>query len=162
MKYTEIRSQIASGDILAWTHRSWGSIYDIKVQLVRFFTQSEYSHVGTAWVVGDRVFVIEAVLPTVRVYPLSKYDEFFLIPIGAKWSRDTEALALSKVGQKYSTWEAIKSLFVKLKDDDIWECAELCAKIATSDGINLGDRYTPSDIVRKAQLLGKHTILVTT
>ncbi len=161
MKYDEIRGQIASGDIIAWTHRKWGSFYDIKVQLVRIFTRSEYSHVGTAWVVGERVFVIEAVEPKVRIYPLSKYDEFYWMPMKAPWTKKTEALALSKVGDTYSTRDAMRAMFTTLEDDEKWECAELVANIAASDGINLGKLYTPSSVVRFAQLMHKPMHLVT-
>jgi len=60
MKYSEVRDTIKSGDLLAWSHRGWRTWYDIKIQAVRFFTQSEFSHVGVAWAVGGRVFVLEA------------------------------------------------------------------------------------------------------
>ena len=75
-KYSEYRDQIKSGDLLAWSHRGFRSWHDFKVQAVRLFTQSEYSHVGIAWVVGGRVFVIEAVEPRVRIFPLSKLGEY--------------------------------------------------------------------------------------
>jgi hypothetical protein len=57
MKYEAAREKVKSGDLLAWSHRGWRSWYDIQIQLVRFFTQSEYSHVGIAWVVGGRVHI---------------------------------------------------------------------------------------------------------
>jgi hypothetical protein len=160
MQYSEIRHKIKSGDILAWTHSKWGSWRDFKIQMVRLFTQSEYSHVGTAWVIGDRVFVIEAVVPLVRIYPLSKLGEFYLIPTKSNWSESTEAIALSKIGERYSQIDAMLSLFKELRADARWECAELVATIARNDGIELGTRYTPTAVIRAAQQIGFETYLV--
>lgn len=154
MNYATIRPSIRSGDLLAWSHRGIRSWHDLKIALVRMFTKSEYSHVGTAWVVGERVLVIEAVIPLVRIFPLSKLGDFYHLPLQAPWTQATEALALSYVGQEYSQLQAIQAPFVKPKHDDLWECAELAAHIALSDGIDLGQIYTPSEVVRNAQLRG--------
>jgi hypothetical protein len=97
-KYSEIRSQIKSGDLLAFRHEGWKSWHDFKVQLVRMFTRSEYSHVAVAWVVGERVMVVEAVEPCVRIFPLSKLGSFYWIPLNAPWKKETEEKALSYVG----------------------------------------------------------------
>ena len=160
MQYKQARPLIKSGDILAWSHRGWKSWYDIKIQFVRLFTQSEYSHVGTAWVIGERVFVIEAVQPKVRIYPLSKLGEFYWLSTGAQWKDETLEYALSKVGQNYSQLQAMQSAFDEPPDDDKQQCAELTARIAKMDGINLGTTYTPSSVVRSAQLLGGNLVLV--
>lgn len=155
MKYEEIRSNIKSGDILAWSHRGWKSFHDIKLQFVRFFTQSEYSHVGTAWVIGSRVFVIESVMPIVRIYPLSKLESFYWVQMNAPWYKMTEARALEKVGYPYSQIEAVKGFLGLKMDTTTFQCAELTADIAEMDGINLGDHYTPSAIMNRALLLNK-------
>ena len=160
MKYDEIRSNIKSGDLLAWSHRGWKSWSDIKIQLVRFFTQSEYSHVGTAWVIGSRVFVIEAVMPLVRIYPLSKLESFYWIQMNAPWYNSTEARALEKVGYKYSEVEAVKGFLGLKMDTTTFQCAELVADLAEMDGINLGDHFTPSAIINRALLLSKSMYFV--
>jgi hypothetical protein len=160
MNYQDIRPTIKSGDILAWSHTKLRSWYDLKIWMVRLFTQSEYTHVGTAWVIGDRVFVIEAVMPLVRIYPLSKLGDFYHLPLGVAWTKETEALALSYVGHKYSQAQAIRAPFGKPPKDSLWQCAELTATIAASDWINLGELYTPSAIVLAAQQLGATTTYV--
>lgn len=149
-EYEKIRSVIKSGDILAWSHRKWSSWYDLQIQAVRFFTQSEYCHVGTAWVVGGRVFVIEAVTPKVRIYPLSKLLPFYLIPLNDTWAMQAEEFALAQVGCDYSKWKAIKSFFGKPDYDSLWQCAELTVEIAKLNGIDLGEHYTPSAVVQAA------------
>lgn len=154
MIYRQARPMIRSGDIIAWSHRGIRSWHDLKIWLVRMFTRSEYSHVGTAWVVGDRVFVIEAVMPLVRIYPLSKLGDFYWLQMGAYWRRATETLALSYVGDDYSQIQAVVSPFVTPPEDHRWECAELVATVARQDSIDLGAVYTPSEIVLAAQKRG--------
>jgi hypothetical protein len=145
--YAELRSTIKSGDILAWTNRKVEKITDLSLQVIRLFTKSEYVHVGTAWVVGERVFVIEAVIPLVRIYPLSSLLPFFLINTNAPWTEETENFALSVVGENYSLSQAMFSLFQKPNLDDVWQCAELVYEILKKDGIDIGESYTPSDII---------------
>lgn len=154
MKYEQARPMIRSGDILAWSHRGIHSWHDLKIWFVRMFTRSEYSHVGTAWVVGNRVFVIEAVMPKVRIYPLSKLGDFYWLQMGAYWRKATETLALSFVGDDYSQVQAMVSPFITPPKDDRWECAELVATVARQDSIDLGAVYTPSEVVLAAQKRG--------
>ena len=149
-KYSKIRDNIKSGDLLAWSHRGWGSLYDLQIQAVRFATQSEYCHVGLAWIISGRVFVIEAVTPKVRIYPLSKLLPFYMIQIDNNWSPESEEFALAQVGCDYSKWKAIKSFFGKPDFDSLWQCAALVAEVSKLNGVNLGDRYTPNAVVQVA------------
>lgn len=154
MLYNSIRNNIKSGDLLAWSHKSWRSWYDIKIQLVRLFTQSEYSHVGLAWCIGERVFVLEAVTPYVRIYPLSRSKEFYWIPLNIQWDNKIEEEALSKVGDSYSQLDAIKAFFSLSIKNNKWECAEYVADILNVGGIDLGSKLTPAHIVESALKLG--------
>lgn len=156
MKYVDYRDSIKSGDLLAWSHRGWKSWYDIKVQMVRFFTQSEYSHVGTAWVYGGRIFVIESVSPYIRIVPLSNLLPCYLIKIYAPWKYETEKFALSLVGiGGYSQWEAVKAFFRKNDNPDKWECAEFVHELWKKDSLSLTPyKDTPSEVVLEAQSIG--------
>lgn len=163
MKYSEARPSIRTGDLLAWSHRRpwFRSWYDFKIAMVRAFTQSEYSHVGTAWVISDRVFVIEAVVPKVRIYPLSKTGEFYWVPLSANVTTDTESYMLSKVGEDYSQLQAIEAFFKLPSADSLWECAELSRDYAKHYGVDLGNKATPTALVREAMLQGSHVYLIT-
>lgn len=158
--YEEYRNNIQSGDLLAWSHRKWDSLYDFKIQVVRFATQSEYSHVAIAWCVSGRVFVIEAVEPMVRIYPLSKLGDFYHIPIGAPWLTSTEEAAVGFVGSEYKQLEAIRLFFEDRKPGTVSECAALALEILMQDGIYLGDRATPDAVVLAAQKLGNPTYYI--
>jgi len=153
MNYSEARPQIKSGDILAWSHTGWKSWHDIKVQAVRMATRSEYSHVAVAWVVGNRVFALEAVMPCVRIFPLSKLGSFYWIPTEAKWDELVLENALSKVGEEYSQVSAIKAFFIKIEADGSWECAQYVMEVLSKCGIDLGWRATPDSVVLEAQKL---------
>lgn len=158
--YQDIRNDIKSGDLLAFTHRSWKTWYDIKVQLVRFFTRSEYCHVGVAWVVSGRVFIIEAVMPYARIYPLSKSGDFYWIEMDATWLAATEELAISHIGSKYSQSGAVMALFRPLDNDQYNECAAYALQIYNAEGLFIGVKAIPSALVQAALELGKHLHLV--
>jgi len=157
MKYVDARPLIKSGDLLAFSHatpwyRSW---YDFKVALVRMFTMSEYSHVAIAWCVGERVFVLEAVKPEVRNFPLSKCGDFYWLPIPAlKFETDGLPFALARMGEEYSESQAVQGFFHLPSDDDKWQCAEYVRAIAMRSGFDLGPVATPTAIVRFAMQQG--------
>ena len=156
MRYSAIRNQIQSGDLLSWSHRGWGSLYDLQIQAIRVVDRTEYTHVGVAWVVAGRVFVIEAVSAGVRLFPLSRLLPFYWQPAGAIWTERAEAFALSHIGDPYSKLQAVRAFFgaLKIGADRTWECAELALEILKACGVNLGHRAVPSDLVREAQRLG--------
>ncbi len=159
MQYSRVRDKIQSGDIVALSHYKWASLYDLKVQAVRLFTQSEYSHVGVALVFGGRVWMVESVTPVVRIVPLSNYvkDGFYLIQNDTPMTQVEQEFLLSKVGiSEYSQWQAIKAYFHQLNigEDNIFECAEYVICARKISGMNLGDVATPSAVVKEAGILG--------
>lgn len=153
MKYSEAREKIKSGDVLAFSHEGWKSWRDIKTQMVRIFTRSEYSHIATAWVIGGRVLVIDATIPATRIFPLSKMGSFYWMPVNTNWD-NAEPFALSYVGIPYSQWAAIKAFFNKLRKDSTEECAALAKTILSKGGVELSSRPTPDGIVKNLLELG--------
>lgn len=158
MKYEVFRENIKSGDVLAWTHKGIKSWTDFEVFVVRLMQRSEYSHVGVAWVFGGRVFILEAVGSGIRIMPLSKEVPCFHLDTKVEWTPEVEEYALSKIGEKYSKWEAIRGFFGKAKDDNKWQCAEYTKKILSKAGIDLDCRATPSGVVDA--LLSENSSLV--
>lgn len=150
MRYSEYKEQIKSGDLLAWSTKGVHSFMDIVTNIIRVVTQSEYEHVGVAWVISGRIFVIEAVFPNVRIRPLTQRSPFYIVPMNIEWDQSKEEFLLSKVGASYSIWKAITSVFVKLPVNQEWQCAQLANEFYKSCNINLGDSSTPADIVEQA------------
>jgi hypothetical protein len=151
MKYQDVRPTIRSGDLVAFSHGSWKSWSDIKVNFVRMFTRSTYSHVAIAWVVGGRVFLLEAVKPKTRIFPLSLEGDFYLLPMNAKWSATTEEFALDHIGVEYSEITAIRAFFNPLEAGNMEQCAAYVREVLLVDGIDLGKRSTPDAVVKAAQ-----------
>lgn len=136
MKYSDIRKTIKTGDVLAWSHRGWKSWYDIKIQMVRFFTQSEFSHVGLAIIFGGRVWVLEAVTPKVRLVPLSNLLPCYVVS-GNGLSHNSLEAGFDLIGKdtvNYSQSEAVKAYFKKNdRTNSAIQCAELVNSLLLLD-----------------------------
>jgi hypothetical protein len=153
--YADVRDSIRSGDLIALTHEAWGSFYDLQVQAVRTFTQSEYSHVCVAWVIGGRVFVIESVTPMVRIMPLSNLQDkgFYWIPTAVPMTDAELEFGLARVGLgEYSKIQAIEGQLgtLDIGGDELWMCAELVIAMRRLSGLDLGPKATPAAVVKKA------------
>lgn len=152
MKYPIYRGEIQTGDLLVWSHRGWGTWYDLQVQAVRLFTRSEYCHVGVAWRCAGRVFVIEAVAPYVRIVPLSNLLPCYVFKMPKGISPAALERGLSLVGKaKYSKVEAILSYFGQNKDSDAWQCVEFVKDLYKFDGMEFTSKDTPSEFVLECQ-----------
>lgn len=158
--YTDARQFIRSGDLIAQSHGSWLTLNGIKSNIVRMFTRSTYSHVGIAWVVGGRVFVLEAVKPKLRIYPMSGIGDFYLLSTKAEWRWATEELALSKVGVDYSETAAMNAFFGPLDEGDVRQCAAYALTVLRSDGIDLGASAIPDHVVFAAMKRGANCVLI--
>lgn len=152
MKYTDNRHLIKTGDLIGFSGGGWSNWHDIQVSLVRMFTQSEYSHVAVAWVVANRVLLLEAVGTGVRIYPLSNDLPCYLISRNKTLSEFALEWALSIMGQEYSKWQAIKAFFgaIKIGHDKSWECAEYVLTIYNKDLDNLSCLATPTEVIKAA------------
>lgn len=160
MKYVDARPLIKSGDIIALTHRRWSSWYDLQIQIVRIFTQSEYCHVGLVWELQDRLFVIEAVTPYVRIAELSAFARagFYHIAVGTPINEKELAYAMDQVGKmRYSKWQAILGFLRLLKGgkDKLGQCAEFVIVCRAQSDVDLGDVFTPTKVVQAALSMGK-------
>jgi hypothetical protein len=150
MKYSEIRDTIKTGDVLAWSEGDWKTWHGFQLNIVRAFTRSTYNHVGVAYVVSGRVFVVEAVVPLVRIFPLSKVLPCYLMHIPFESTPEMEERMMELVGKPYSKWEAIRSLFTKATDSEsVWECSKLVNSVLGK----VDDRFnqindTPAETVR--------------
>jgi hypothetical protein len=160
VKYSDARPRIKSGDLLAFSHGDWKTWSGIKVNFVRIFTRSTYSHVGIAWVVGGRVFVLEAVKPKTRIFPLSQSGDFYLLPMFAPWREETEEFALTNIGVSYSELTAMKAFFGPLASGNVQECAAYAREVLKCDGIDLGELSRPDSVVQAAMELGAEILFV--
>lgn len=162
MKYADARDSIQTGDIFAQTHTGWGSRGDIESQIVRIFTRSEFSHCGIFWVFGGRVFVIEAVVPFVRIVPVSLFPSFYWLPMNKPLNEVALEYLLSLVGWGvYGKWEAVRGfLGWNNKNNRIVQCSEITRSALVKNG-NMQDGIdTPTDVIKDAMDGGAHLIKV--
>lgn len=154
MSYAAERSNIRSGDLLAWGHEAWRSWHDLEVQAVRMCTRSEYAHVAVAWRMAGRVWVIEAVVPHIRVFPLSRLLPAYWL-CGERrnaWTHDIEESVIKIVGQDYSKWEAVRAFFGKVVtgENAKWQCAETAAYLRAALTLQDCQPQTPTKLVYEA------------
>ena len=144
--YLDEREKIQSGDLLIWSQEKLETLSDLIPYIVRFFTMSDYNHVGIAWKVEGRLFVIEATLPEIRIHPVSKRRPFYYIPMGVKMDDKGLNYLLNLIGKDYSIRQAVLALFGKsLKDEYI--CTELAKEFYNLYGVDVGEDLTPGGMV---------------
>ena len=161
MDYATARPLIQSGQLVAQSHGDWTTWRGLKVNMVRIFTRSTYSHIGIAWVIGGRVFILEAVKPKLRIYPMSKIGDFYLLPLHAHWCEAAENMALKNIGVDYSEIVAMQAFFGPLRDGEVRQCAAYALAVLRADGVDLGNRATPDAVVLAAMQRGATCTLIT-
>lgn len=139
MDYKTARPLIQSGDIIAFRRDG------IVSSVIRAATRSDYSHVGIAWPVAGRVMLLEATLPSIRIFPLSKAAPFHWISLSKPLTPEAEEYALSRVGERYSVAEAMMGYFGLARPDQRWQCAEYVRSV-----LSLQCRETPTGVVNEA------------
>lgn len=160
LTYTSARAQIQSGDLIALKHKRWRTFYDWQVQAVQTVTQSPYCHVAQVWAVGERLFVLEAVTPLVRMVPLTYFamEGFYWIQIGTPMNDVELAKALEQVAiAGYSKWQALLAFFGRLElgADQVTQCCEYVITNRRLSGVDLGPVATPAAVVQAALAQGK-------
>jgi virulence-associated protein VapD len=139
--YAANRDKIKTGDIIAFSGTGFFG------RLIRRFTGQTYSHVGIAWVISGRVFIVEALDGRgVVMRPLSITLPFYRIESKSDFTEIHEEYMLSKVGKAYSYIDAILAgLGIKPKSSDVYQCAEFIADVyGIRDEV---PQFTPGELV---------------
>jgi len=155
-RYVEIRDQIKTGDLLAWSGGGWSSWHDILVKGVRVGTQSEFAHVGVACVLAGRVFIIESVSSGVRLFPLSRELPFYWIKRPVPLSDKGLEWAFRHLGFEYESKLKMVWSFITgrpLNGNKRFQCTELAKAIYAEDGEAFNGPDTPSAIVKDAMAM---------
>lgn len=124
MDYATARAQIQSGDLLAWRGRrpvGW---------LIRHVTGGAHSHVGLAWWLHERLFILEAREGVgVQIRAASNAKPFDWLKLDLDWQEDVEAFALSKLGKPYSYIDAVQAGLGFPLSSDGYICSEYAAEL---------------------------------
>jgi hypothetical protein len=154
MIYDDARPLMKSGDVVAFRHNNIAS------RIIRAATGSDYSHVGMVWPVAGRVMILEAVMPKIRIFPLSKLLPFYWVSCNRPLTLEAEEYALSRVGEDYSIAEAIRGYFGLTSDNKKWQCAEYVLSVLKANGSELPGKETPSDVVLGSLMQNAHISMV--
>lgn len=154
--YSQVRSTIQTGDLLAWRITRSTSIFDVILSLYQKVFRRKFSHVAIAVRVGNRLFAVEAVPKAVRIIPLSFLDNFYLIRTRVPKSDKHFGLLSKHLGKPYSLWDLVKNILGFKGDDRELYCSELALKFYDEIGFfvtqvdEFDDRLpTPDDIVNR-------------
>jgi hypothetical protein len=109
--------------------------------------------------VAGRVFVLEAVKPKVRIYPLSLSGDFYLTRTDTNWTPEVEQFAMDRIGFDYSELKAMYAYLFRLPDGDVSECAAYVREVLKVAGIDLGEVSRPDAVVTRAQINGITTFV---
>ncbi|MBL4901007.1 MAG: hypothetical protein JKX76_15475 [Colwellia sp.] len=150
--YLDMRDEIKSGDIVAWQGRFTNS------NVLKFFNQ-DIGHIGIAWVVSDRVFVIHALTKGIVMNPLSRLTPFCWLATGSEWREETQRFALSELGRSYSYGDAIRSAFGMASASSGWACGEYARAVLQKSDLHV-TQDLPSKLVNEVLALDPNRKLV--
>jgi hypothetical protein len=146
LDYADIRNTIRDGDIVLFQGTS------IFSRLIRWVTKSTFSHSGLAVWWGDRLMVLEATEPEVRVMPMSiligHYPRVDLFsPVRTLDRRAVVIAAQQALGKKYAVWTVIRyvrRILFKMRGGgdprrppDKFVCSQLISYAYRAGGIDL-------------------------
>ena len=149
MLYSKYRDKIKSGDLLIWETRKIESKIDLLLKVYQKIGKTNFTHVGIALVLNNRVFCIEATPPVVRLIPLSLLDDFKIIHLETNWDKNYEDLLFQQLGKQYSIIDYLSTVFGMKTNTDNFYCSEFVSyfykEIGLIADIDLGE--TPKSIV---------------
>ena len=158
-----MRENIKTGDLLAWEVTSVDSPTSALLKIYQKIFSVKFSHVGLAVRIGGRVFVAEATLPYVRLFPLSLKENFYYLGCNIQFQENHIDLLLKDMGKPYSLFDLVKAtLNLSFSDKDFY-CSEYAADFYKSIGFltTIDDGITPQklvDVVSKK--IGKEPLYV--
>lgn len=152
-RYSEIRGTITSGDIVAWqgryTHRN-----------VLALLNQQVGHVGIAWVVSGRVFVIHALTKGIVINPLSRLTPFCWLATDAEWTDETQTFALSELGRGYSYVDVVRSVLgLNSIANNGWMCGEFARAVLQQANVPV-TQDLPHALVKELQTLRPERALI--
>lgn len=143
-KYKDIRDTLKSGDLVFYS--SHNGIGD---KIIKWWSHSEYSHIGVIWVVAGRVFLLEAsAFGGVRLVPLSRRLPDLIVRMDLEWNDQAEEQAMEHMMEPYSFLDAILAGFRERYVASGWICTEYVASILDKCGYNFPiSAQVPEDFI---------------
>lgn len=149
--YSEVKDKIRTGDLIAFTTTKYNSFLTFILFLYQRLLGATYTHVGIIVRTGNSTFVVEAVPPLVRIYPVENLSSFYWIDatVSAPNAKQLEFL-MKRVGTPYSILDMFKGTIGMENNLNNYYCSELAADFYYNFGY-IHDRslgHTPDSIVK--------------
>lgn len=157
--YSQYREKIRTGDMLAWKKTKITSIFDVFLLLYQKICGAEYIHTAIAFRTSDRLFIVEATPPVVRMMPVSllEDDEFFHFSVEFDRTPAQETLLLENIGKPYNILDFLANLLHVGDPDESYYCSEECAEFYADIGVLKDEEpgITPDVLVHALLTTGK-------
>ena len=128
VRYSEIRDTLTTGDLVSWKAGKVNSFFSAILKIYQKILKPKSVHVGIVFVVGGRTFIVEARPPVVRIYPLSRMEDFYLIRTNIPDDKANVDFLLQEVGVEYGILDLIRGLlFADGKNNKELYCSELAS-----------------------------------
>lgn len=144
--YDSLRPEIRSGDLVFFRGKGIGPWF------IRTWTKSRWSHCGIAWVIGERVLLLEAhPFAGVRAIPMSEKHPDYYFDIGC-WNKYAEAAALDKLAESYGWLDCARAgIGLPTLPDSHYQCAEYAVEVLRAAGLSVPGCSTPDALFRWAE-----------
>ncbi len=151
--YSKVRGEIRTGDLLAWRTTKINSFFDFVLYLYQKILGAQYTHVGIAVRFGDRLFIVEATPPVVRIWPISKTESFYLFKTHIEDNPIHLDYLFKNLGKTYSIFDLLKSLLKIGNHNNEFYCSEYAGDFYNKVGYlqNEWCGLTPDTLVRNIQ-----------
>lgn len=149
--YSEIRSTVTTGDLIAWNKPGFKSTTGMLLLLYQKILKAKYTHVGVAAVLGGRIMIIEATPPAVRIFPLSMLTDFDIIKTEIADIPNHLDVLLTQLGKPYSLLDFFRGIFHISGGNSKYYCSQLASKYYNDIGYidNEFAGLTPDSIVEE-------------
>lgn len=125
--YSEIRTNIQTGDLVIWKVDRVKSLSTLILYLYQKIYKRRSSHVGIAVNINNRVFVVEAKPPYVRMFPLSRTHDFMLLQTNIINKDAALDALLIHLGKPYTLFNLLQGVLGWKTSEQTLYCSELCA-----------------------------------
>lgn len=147
--YSNIRSEIKTGDLLIWKTTQIEDFFDLFLFLYQKIFGAMYTHMAIAVRWDNRVMMVEAAPPASRLFPVSRARSFYWIPVGIEAHESQIEYLLSQLGRKYSLWDLVRSKFKLKRSLEEDYCSDLASEFYNEIGYINDDNagLTPDSMV---------------
>ena len=126
VRYSDIRDSLRTGDLVSWKAGKVNSFFTAVLKIYQKILKPKSVHVGIVFVIGGRIFVVEARPPAIRIYPLSQMEDFYLIQTNIPDEKANVDFLLQEVGVEYGILDLVRGLlFADGKNNKQQYCSEL-------------------------------------